>query len=111
LTGKSAHGSVRVTLPSLLLVAPGGRQVRLYNPATVIGRATECDVVIKASEISKRHCRILLAPDHVTVEDLGSSNGTFVNGKQIDRARLHDGDQLDLGGHVFEVRLQKPTSK
>jgi serine/threonine-protein kinase len=106
LQAKASTTSVRIVLPSVLLIAPGGKQVRLYNQATVIGRSQECDLVVKASEVSKRHCRILLAPDHAIVEDLGSSNGTFVNGEQVDRARLHDGDELDLGGHVFQVRME-----
>jgi pSer/pThr/pTyr-binding forkhead associated (FHA) protein len=63
-------------------------------------------MVVKAADVSKRHCRVTLTQERVVVEDLGSSNGTFVNGKQIERARLCDGDELDLGGHVFQVRLR-----
>jgi serine/threonine-protein kinase len=111
LAGKGPPASLRASLLSVLLVAPGGKQVRLFHRVTVIGRAPECDLVVKAPDISKRHCRILLGPDEVVVEDLGSSNGTFVNGEQIERARLKDGDNLDLGGHVFQVRLAAPAAK
>ncbi len=109
--GKAAQSSVRASLPSLLLIGSGGKQLRVFNPLTVIGRSTECDLVVKASQVSKRHCRILLTSDQVVVEDLGSSNGTFVNGARIDRAHLQDGDELDIGGHVYEVRLKKPGKK
>ncbi len=98
-------------LPSLVLINEGGKQVRLSSPTTVIGRAPECDMVIKASDVSKRHCRILLSANQVVIEDLGSSNGTFVNGEQIERVRLRDGDELELGGHVFKVKMQKGGSK
>jgi serine/threonine protein kinase len=105
----TSQASLRASLPSLLLVVPGGKQVRLFSPVTVIGRSPECDLVIKVSEISKRHCRILLTPDQAVVEDLGSSNGTLVNGEPVSRAQLHDGDELDLGGHIFQVRM--PVAK
>jgi pSer/pThr/pTyr-binding forkhead associated (FHA) protein len=39
------------------------------------------------------------------VEDLGSANGTFVNGKQVKKARLHDRDELRIADHVFKVRI------
>jgi pSer/pThr/pTyr-binding forkhead associated (FHA) protein len=58
--------------------------------------------------VSKRHCRILLGPDSATVEDLNSVNGTFVNREQVESAELHDGDELDVAGYVFTVRLQRP---
>jgi serine/threonine protein kinase len=100
--------SIKVTLPKLMLIGPEGQQVRLFQATTVVGRAPECDLVLKSSEVSKRHCCIQLSLDSVAVEDLGSVNGTYVNGKQIQRANLHHGDQLDIAGHVFTVRLGTP---
>ena len=103
LSGKVSPASPRTSHPTVVLVSPGGKQVRLSKPATVIGRHQDCDLVVKGSEISKHHCRIVLALDEVVVEDLGSVNGTSVNGKQVERSRLKDGDELDVGGHVFQV--------
>ena len=111
LAAKPASVPPRVSLPSVVLVAPGGKQVRLSSQTTVVGRAAECDLVIKAADVSKRHCRIVLAPDSVVVEDLGSSNGTLVNGEQVKRASLKDGDQLDLGGHLFQVRMRESSAR
>jgi serine/threonine protein kinase len=99
---------VRIPVLSLVLEARGGKQVQLQKSSTVIGRSAECDLVIKASDVSKRHCRIVLGPDLAQVEDLGSINGTFVNGQQVQKAKLHDGDELDVAGHVFTVRLHQP---
>jgi serine/threonine protein kinase len=101
----------RPTLPSVSLVGPNGKRMQLTGASTTIGRSPECDLVIKVSDVSKRHCRILLAPGEVAVEDLGSSNGTFVNGEQVDRRRLEDGDKLELGGHLLKVRVEKTGSK
>ena len=110
--GQQARGSspaLRVPLVSVVLVPrQGGKQVRLQQPSTMIGRGADCDLVLKASEVSKHHCRIQLGPDSAKVEDLGSINGTFVNGEQIQKARLNDGDELDVAGLVFTVRLQRP---
>jgi serine/threonine protein kinase len=111
LAGKSSEITVRSNQPPIVLISESGKQVRLFTPSTVIGRSAECDLVVKAPDVSKRHCRILLAAGQVVVEDLDSSNGTYLNGEQIERAELHDGDELDLGGHVFKVKVEKGDSK
>src|SRR5262249_34592062 len=109
-TAQPSATSIRIALPTVVLTARGGKQVRLFNPCTTIGRAQECELVLKSSEVSKRHCRILLTPDHVIVEDLASVNGTNVNGQAIKRVKLHDGDELDVAGHVFQVKVLPPGS-
>ena len=79
----------------------------------VAGTYPECELVLKVSDVSKRHCQVVIAEDTVTVEDLGSVNGTFVNGGQLEPGVgqiLADGDQLDLAGHVDTVRLQPPSA-
>ncbi len=81
-----------------------GDPIRLTNPATLIGRSSECDIILRASDVSKRHCRILLRGDQAEVEDLSSSNGTRVNGCEVDRAPLEDGDHLEIAGHAFRFR-------
>jgi serine/threonine protein kinase len=105
--GPAAPESLRGALPSVALVSQEtGKVVRLFAATTLVGRAPECDLVLRVPDVSKRHCQILLSPDRVVVEDLGSANGTAVNGRPVGRARLHDGDQLDIAGHVFVVRLE-----
>jgi hypothetical protein len=58
------------------------KQVKLL-PVTLIGRSTECNLKIASSQVSRAHCRITLAEDTVYIEDLGSANGTFVDGKPL----------------------------
>ena len=100
--------SLRKTLPSVLLIAEKtGKRVRLFNETNVIGRASECDIVIRASDVSKRHCQIILESDRVLIEDLNSVNGTLLNGEHIQLAELLDGDQLMIGEHAFHVRMKK----
>jgi serine/threonine protein kinase len=105
---KGSSMSLRKTLPSVLLIADKtGKRLRLFNETNVIGRASECDIVIRASDISKRHCQIILESDRVLIEDLKSVNGTLLNGEHIQLAELLDGDQLAIGEHVFHVRMKR----
>lgn len=99
--------AARDARPSAMLVAEAtGERLRLVNPATLIGRSSECDIILRASDVSKRHCRILLETDHAVVEDLSSSNGTRVNGEAVERAELRDGDGIEIAGHSFRFQLR-----
>jgi serine/threonine protein kinase len=100
--------SLRNSFPSVLLTNEQGKKVRLYRKATILGRAQECDMVLKGSDVSKRHCRISIGEETVQVEDLGSVNGTYVNGRAIERTHLKDGDELDIAGQVFLVKVDRP---
>jgi pSer/pThr/pTyr-binding forkhead associated (FHA) protein len=62
-----------------------------------IGRAKGADLIIDAALISRVHCRLEAGKDGVDVTDLSSTNGTFVNGKRIERATLVNGDTLRVG--------------
>jgi pSer/pThr/pTyr-binding forkhead associated (FHA) protein len=62
-----------------------------------VGRATGADFVVEASLVSRLHCRLEAADDGIEVIDLSSTNGTFVNGKRVERARLTNGDRLRVG--------------
>jgi pSer/pThr/pTyr-binding forkhead associated (FHA) protein len=63
-----------------------------------VGRATGADFIVDAPLVSRVHCRLTVAPDGtLEVRDLESTNGTFVNGKRIERARLKSGDRLGVG--------------
>jgi diguanylate cyclase (GGDEF)-like protein len=65
---------------------------------TVIGRHGSCDVVIELEGVSRRHAQIELLPDgSAEVADLGSKNGTFVNGEPVTRCTLRDGDRIQVG--------------
>jgi len=63
-----------------------------------VGRATGADFIVDAPLVSRVHCRLTVAPDGtLEVRDLESTNGTFVNGKRIERARLKSGDRVGVG--------------
>ena len=62
-----------------------------------VGRAPRADFIVDAALVSRLHCRITAAADNLEVVDLQSTNGTFVNGKRVKKARLADGDCLRVG--------------
>jgi pSer/pThr/pTyr-binding forkhead associated (FHA) protein len=65
----------------------------------VLGRSRECDIRVADANVSRRHCEIVEdAPGSWSVADLGSTNGTEVNGRPVQRAPLADGDRVTVGG-------------
>jgi predicted component of type VI protein secretion system len=90
-----------------LVVARGARQkqtIALRSAETVIGRRRGCDVRISSSQVSRRHCLLSLHAGSVTVEDLDSVNGTYVNGERISGKRMvRPGDRLEVGPVCFVV--------
>jgi len=68
----------------------------------IIGRAPEADVCIQDRRVSQRHARVIVSPEGaVYVEDLGSTNGTYVNGKKVTRCELHEGDKVHVSRHYI----------
>jgi DNA-binding winged helix-turn-helix (wHTH) protein len=82
------------------------RNVQLTDGENVVGRDPRCSIWIDASGVSRRHARILVAGDRVTIEDLGSRNGTFVGRRKVGSPRqLSDGDTIELGSATITFRL------
>jgi serine/threonine protein kinase len=81
-----------------------GKKWNLAEGTTLLGRASQCDIVVAAPDVSRRHCQILVHSGQATVEDLGSLRGTFVNGTRVNRAPLEDGDRLDIADHSFRFQ-------
>jgi pSer/pThr/pTyr-binding forkhead associated (FHA) protein len=92
--------------------ADAGLTFRLL-PGTLktLGRAPRADFVVDAALVSRVHCRFTLDQrNHLELEDLGSTNGTFVNGKKVAKATLSDGDQLTIGRVQFVVNSEANPS-
>lgn len=72
-----------------------------------LGRAAGADFVVDAALVSRVHCRLTLSPaNELELEDLGSTNGTFVNGRKVNRVTLSDGDKLTVGRVEFVVNAE-----
>ena len=99
-----------ITMQVQLLVAnksQKGQTLPVDVPAFRIGRAKDCHLRSTSSRISQQHCVISMHANTVTVLDLGSETGTYVNGERIfPRQELKDGDQLTVGRHSFTVSIK-----
>lgn len=82
---------------------PNAPQPVSLSGVRTIGRAPECDIVVHDVLASRAHARITPGPSGLLVEDLGSANGTFVNGHRISREVLADGSVLTIGNSDFTV--------
>jgi ABC transport system ATP-binding/permease protein len=90
-----------------ILTSNGDAPVTLRLPngsAKTIGRTARADFIVDAALVSRMHCKLIAdKTDQLVVEDLGSTNGTLVNGKRVERAVLRDGDILSVGRLDFQV--------
>jgi predicted component of type VI protein secretion system len=94
----------------LVVLTPGkwqGRTIPITAPEFLIGRDPQCHLRPASVVISKRHCSVLVRDQKVFVRDLDSTNGTFLNDRQIKgEIELLDGDQLRVGPLAFFVRIE-----
>lgn len=89
-----------------LISVKGDRTIRITRDVTVVGRRPEiCDLVIASDSISKIHCVISKTDGLLFVRDLGSTNGTRVNGQRVTRGALLPGDELAIASIKFKVHL------
>ncbi len=82
-------------LPEMLLVE---------KPETILGRQKSADLRVRDGKASRQHCKIVLGAEGAMLIDMGSSNGTFVNGARVEQYRLSDGDLIRLGDTVLRAR-------
>ena len=78
------------------------RTVRLSGSVATIGRLEECDVIVRDPGASRRHAQIRANDGVYTLTDLGSTNGTMVNGQVVQSQRLSDGDRIRIGATVLD---------
>ncbi len=89
-----------------LLPKNGGAPITLTEPITVVGRSAKlCDLVLDHTSISKQHCMLVKTDGLVYLRDLGSTNGTRVNGQRVIRGALLPGDMLSFAGVTYKVHM------
>jgi pSer/pThr/pTyr-binding forkhead associated (FHA) protein len=96
------------------LVSEGPRTTshvfHLGDDTVLVGRCVEATVRVDNVQVSRRHCEISRLGGTLAVRDVGSTNGTFVNGFKIDEAHLMPGDELKIGNYRFVVRYEHPAA-
>ena len=80
--------------------------VELSGTVAVLGRDPDCDVVLNDAKCSRRHAVVEDLPEGLVVRDSGSANGTYVNGKRVERAHLRPGDSIRLGDAQLKVLVE-----
>jgi two-component system response regulator AtoC len=110
LRGETTAQHARTTL--VLYHRDGAEVVHMtkWRPI-VIGRASPADVVIADSGLSRQHARFLWSDGEITVEDLGSTNGTKKNGQRIERATIAPGDEVSMGPVLVSVHAVASTGE
>ena len=85
-----------------------GDEYIVHKPVTLIGRNESCDLIVSDPLVSRRHCHILWDGVYCTVEDLGSTNGTYVNGQPLTAAYvLRPGDRLQIADVISASPIRR----
>ena len=88
-----------------LLPLDGSPAVEIGKDLLVVGRREDCDLRLEHKSVSKIHCVIIKTDGLLMLRDLGSTNGTRVNGTRVRRAALLPNDQLNIAGYKFRIYL------
>lgn len=112
---RSFMGDIPIKLHGFLDFVDSGEdteQVELGEGEAIIGRSPQCDIQISIDNVSRQHARIFFRNEEYLIEDLGSTNGIYVNGIKVERCILRDHDQIDIGGlkilfHEAKIRKRR----
>jgi hypothetical protein len=94
------RAALGITGPALVVRSGGGMAGQSFQPGeggTVIGRSPDCDLFLDDVTVSRRHAELVRDDDTITIRDLGSLNGTYVNRNRIESVVLEDDDEVQIG--------------
>jgi len=90
----------------LIPIKGGGAPIQITRDITLVGRQDDlCDICLETTSVSKMHCLIVRTDGLLFIRDLGSTNGTKVNGQRVLRGALLPGDELAFAGEKFRVEM------
>ena len=98
--------------PASFAVRLGDKLLPLHDGENIIGRDPEAAIIIDSPDVSRHHARLVVSDDAVTLEDLGSKNGTFVAGERLTVPKaVRDGDEITVGRTLLLIEhLRDPAS-
>ena len=88
-----------------------GEEFPLQDGLIVLGKDPSCQIPLPSPGVSKKHAQITVSAGKARIEDLNSSNGTYIDGKQIHSRELREGDRVSLCDVIFEVRKKQDISQ
>lgn len=99
--------------PHLVILYPQTqfKQIPLTKGNTILGRGTDANIRLDDELVSRKHCELYFDGRFVTVTDLGSTNGTFVDGSPVTTRRLESDNRLQIGKMVLKVDFKDPTEE
>jgi pSer/pThr/pTyr-binding forkhead associated (FHA) protein len=83
------------------------KELKIDQDEIIIGRDSGNDVQIDNIAVSREHAKIIRGPNYYLIEDLNSTNGTFVNGKKINKKFLKEDDEISIGKHSLQIILEE----
>jgi len=94
-------------IPSIIVIQGNdtGQIFKLTNSAMALGRGSGTPLRLNDNAVSRKHCLFEISPPHVTLIDLQSANGTFVNGESISKKRLANGDKIQVGSTILKFEM------
>jgi len=102
---RGERSKAKETEVAMMKLSPvgGGAPIPLKTTFLVIGRKESCTIVLRFPNVSGEHCRLSLVNGRWFVTDLGSTNGTKVNGHAVRESRIDSGSTLSVAGHEYEL--------
>lgn len=97
-------GPIQDNEEAVLVIKKGpviGQRIALTEGEFTIGRDPKCDVFLNDITVSRKHAKLIYKSEGAEVKDIGSLNGTYVNNKQTDEAKLRNGDEIQIGKFVL----------
>src|SRR6184192_1207527 len=94
-----------------LVPLDGGPPIEIVKDLVIVGRKEECDLRLDHKSVSKMHCVLVKSDGLLLLRDLGSTNGTRVNGHRVRRAALLPNDELTIAGFKFRVQFGQGTTE
>src|SRR5262245_20961409 len=89
---------------------PQGSELPIHHSPFIIGRGPECHLRPNSDMVSRRHCALIIHGEDVRIRDLGSTNGTIVDGERLtEDLSLSDGDIFQVGPLIFQVVIRHPA--
>jgi predicted component of type VI protein secretion system len=100
---RETPGGLAVSMRAQLVPIAGGTPIEVAKDMTLVGRGEECDVRLEHKSVSKIHCVIVKTDGLMLVRDLGSTNGTRVNGTRVRRGMLLPNDKISVANFHFRI--------